>query len=258
MIPDDKLLQPERLDRIKSAIEAKKTVKVSELSQACMVSENTIRRDLIELEEMGYCLRTKGGATLLEQIHDQSPFSNRLAIQKKGKHNIAIKASTLVGSGSTIILDSGTTALELAEELSKKDHITIITPSLAAAEILSGINGITLILPGGIVNQFSRSLTGQPAEQFFAGIHVDILFLAVKAVSLKTGLSDHTLIESAVKQQMIKAADRVIVLADHSKLGKNALSRICSIEEIDTLITDESADPDFIAKLEDAGISVII
>ncbi len=257
MNPQDKLLHPERLDKIKSVLEERKTVKVSELSKACDVSENTIRRDLIDLERMGYCYRIKGGATLLERSNDRTPFSSRLALHRESKSHIAQKAAELVKCGSTIILDSGTTTVELAEELLEKEHITVITPSLAAADILSGNQNITLILPGGIVNPSSRSLTGQPAEQFFSEVHADLLFLAVKAVSPETGLSDHTIIESSVKKQMLKAADKIIVLADYSKLGKTALSRICSIEDVDILITDSIADPEIIARFEASGIEIV-
>lgn len=257
MKSDDKLLQPARLEKIKVLLEEKKTLKVSALSQICEVSENTIRRDLIDLEQMGYCYRTKGGATLLEHPYDKTPFASRLAFHKENKQGIAKKAAELITGGSTIILDSGTTAVELAEELTTKEHITVITPSLAAADILAGIPGISLILPGGIVNPLSRSLTGQPAEHFFSTIHADMLFLAVKAISLEAGLGDHTMTETAVKQQMIKVADKVIVLADHSKLGKTALSKICSLDEVDMLITDDSANREFTSRLEAIGITVI-
>ena len=257
MNPQERLLQPERLEKIKSILVEKKTAKVSELSSICDVSENTIRRDLIDLEEIGYCCRTKGGATLLERSNDRTPFTNRLAVHRGSKSNIAKKAAGLVSSGSTVILDSGTTALELAEELTGKEHITVITPSLAAANILSGFPGITLILPGGIVNPSSNSLTGQPAEQFFSEIHADLLFLAVKAVSAETGLGDHTITESSLKKQMLKSAEKIVVLADHSKLGKTALSRICSIEEVDILITDDKAAPGILAEMTAAGVEVI-
>ncbi len=162
----------------------------------------------------------------------------------------------MVTSGATIILDSGTTAVELAQEISQMSHITVITPSLEAAQILSGLPNITLILPGGIVNPSSRSLTGQPAEQFFSSINADILFLAVKALSIETGLSDHTIIEASVKQEMIRSAERVVVLADSSKLDKKALSRIAPITVVDTLITDELSDSDFLHKLRAQGITV--
>ncbi len=258
MNSSDKLLQPERLEKIKSLIHTQKSVKVSSLSTQFGVSENTIRRDLVELEEIGCCCRTKGGATLIQQGSDRMLFNRRLAHHRGNKRDIAKKAANLITSGSTIFLDSGTTAVEVAEELVTKQHITVITPSLAAANILADIPEITLILPGGIVNHASRSLTGKPAEEFFSDIHADILFLAVKAISIKDGLSDHTLAESAVKQKMISAAHSVVVLADHSKLDKVALSRICSIDAVDTLITDEQADPVFIAQLERIGIRIII
>ncbi|MCF7933772.1 MAG: DeoR/GlpR family DNA-binding transcription regulator [Spirochaetia bacterium] len=252
------MLQPERLEKVRSLIEQHKSIKVSELSTACGVSENTIRRDLIELEEIGYCCRTKGGATLIQRGSDMKLFTHRLERHRECKRMIAREAAHLVTSGTTVILDSGTTAVEVAEELQGAQHVTIITPSLAASYLLAEIPEITLILPGGIVNHSSRSLTGRPAEQFFRDIHADILFLAVKAVSIENGLSDHTIAESSVKQQMIRAAERIYVLADHSKLDRSALSTICPIESIDALITDDQADPQFVTALRALGIEVII
>ncbi len=256
MEQSDKLLQPERLGRILSILEERGTVKVSDLSILCKVSENTIRRDLIELEELGNCSRSKGVATFRQKSQEVTPFSQRLSSHHRSKRAIAKKAAMMVSSGSTVILDSGTTAVELAEELSHKSHITVITPSLEAAVILSGIPEITLILPGGIVNPSSRSLIGQPAEQFFRNIHADILFLAVKAISFDTGLSDHTIIEASVKKEMIKAAEKIVVLADSSKLGKKALSRIAPISIVDTLITDDLSDSEFLNTLRSEGIEI--
>lgn len=253
----DKLLQPERLERIRKIIEDESTVKVSELSILCNVSENTIRRDLIELEETGFCYRTKGAATFIPQKQTITPFSRRLRNHHESKRIIAEKATTLIHSGNTIIIDSGTTAAELAEQLVAKRHITVITPSLAVAQILAGIPEITLILPGGIVDPSSRSLTGQPAENFFMNIHADILFLAVKAISIDTGLSDHTIIEASVKQQMIRAANRIVVLADSSKLDKKALSRIAPISAVDILITNDTAGSPFLMTLQEMGITIL-
>lgn len=256
----DKLLQPERFERIRNILADKKTAKVSELSRICEVSENTIRRDLLELEEAGFCIRTKGGATQAVQTGSrlESPFLRRMENHKRSKHEIAVKAAELIRSGDTIILDSGTSPAELAYELLEKKHITVITTSLAAAGILSDAPDITLILPGGIVHRTSQSLTGQPAEDFFQSIHADILFLAVKAVHLESGLSDHTITESSVKCRMIDCAETIVVLADHSKLNKTALSRTCDIDCVDIIITDSQADKDYTAALRERGIEVHI
>lgn len=257
MKDDERLLQPERLERIRELLEQKNTVKVSQLSRICDVSENTIRRDLIELEQEGFCQRTKGGATK-RTISEHTSFEKRHRILSECKHAIANRAAGLVTSGLTVIIDSGTTAACLAEKLSGFSHITVITTSLAAANILSDKSDITLILPGGILNPLSGSLTGTPAEQFFSSIHADILFLAVKAISVDSGLTDHNIAETSVKQHMIRCSRKVAVLADHSKIGKSALSRIADIDAADVLITDRKTDPRQLEGFRKLGIEVIV
>ncbi|MFP4492038.1 MAG: DeoR/GlpR family DNA-binding transcription regulator [Spirochaetaceae bacterium] len=254
-------LQPERLEKIQELLENRHTVKVNELSEALEVSENTIRRDLVRLEKAGICFRTKGGAGLMQAGTAGAVFSRRLTRNREAKIRMAEAAAQMVHSGDSVILDSGTTAFELALKLREKEHITVITPSLEAAQALSGYPDLTLILSGGIVHATSRSMTGPPAETFFETVHADTLFLTVKAISLQDGLTDHTMAEASVKRKMIRCSGKIVVLADHSKIGKTALSRVGGLETIDTLITDGSRDPQVLEVLEDLrtrGIEVII
>jgi DeoR family fructose operon transcriptional repressor len=257
MVEEERLLQPERLERIRELLEQKNTVKVSQLSRLCKVSENTIRRDLVELENQGFCRRSKGGATK-RPVSEHTSFEKRHGILSDCKHTIARKAAGLVTSGHTVIIDSGTTAACLAEQLAGSSHITVITASLAAANILSGKSDITLIMPGGILNPLSGSLTGTPAEQFFSSIHADILFLAVKAISAESGLTDHNIAETSVKQSMIRCSRKVVILADHSKIGRSALSWIADTDAADMLITDSKSDPTQLEEFRKLGIEVII
>ena len=257
MNSQEKPLQLERMEFIKKILSENNSVKVGSLSSLCGVSENTIRRDLIELENEGFCIRSKGGATLAENPTSGIPFSSRTDKNHELKKEIAYKAASLIVPGITIIIDSGTTLLEFAKIVKTKKHLTVITPSLDAAALLADIKGITLIMPGGVLYGPSRSLTGQPAEDFFSSIHADILFLAAKAVNIENGLSDHTIPEASVKRNMIKCADKLCVLADHSKLNRTALSRICPLEDVDYLVTDHEADKDFLEKLKEKKIILI-
>ncbi len=112
-------------------------------------------------------------------------------------------------------------------------------------------------MPGGVVYGSSRSLTGQPAEDFFSSIHADILFLAVKAVSIEEGLSDHTISEASVKRRMINSADKICILADNSKLDKTSLCKICPIDRVDYFITDHNADKTFLEKIREKNIIIL-
>lgn len=252
-----KLLQPERLAEIRKLLDEYTTVKVAEVSTRLRVSENTVRRDFIALERQGLCRRTKGGATRSLDYQHASPFTRRHNQYHSDKRSIALRAAELVHSGSTIIIDSGTTAAELALQIAAKRHITVITPSLAVANVLADMPEITLLLPGGMMNTSSRSLTGSPAEDFFSSIHADILFLAVKAVSAKGGLADHNIAETAVKRSMIACSDRVVVLADHSKIGRSALSNIAEIRQADTIVTDARADQKELEAITRLGLTVL-
>ena len=256
MSEESKLLQPERFLKIQELLTNRHTVKVAELSAELNVSENTIRRDLVALEEAGICFRTKGGAGLLQSSVSGASFSRRLSRNRGVKSALARAAADLVKSGDTVILGSGTTAYELALKLCEMEHITVITPSLEAAQVLTGLPELTLILPGGIVHGPSRSMVGPPAEGFFETVNADILFLSVKGVSLEKGLTDHTMVEASVKRRMIDCAKRIILIADHAKLGQTALSSICGLSRVDTLITDDTADSRFVADLEKMGITV--
>ena len=255
MNDDSRLLQPDRFLKIQELLATRHTVKVSELSLELNVSENTIRRDLVSLEEAGICFRTKGGAGLLQSSVSGATFSRRLSRNRGVKSLLARAAVKLVKSGDTVIIGSGTTAYELALKLSELEHITVITPSLEAAQVLIGLPELTLILPGGIVHGPSRSMIGSPAESFFDSVNADILFLSVKGVSVEKGLTDHTMVEASVKQRMIGCAEKVVLIAESSKLGQAALGYVCPLSEVDTLITDGNADPEFIRAVERLGIT---
>lgn len=256
MKESDRLLQPERLRKIQKLLEEQQTVKVTDLSLVFGVSENTIRRDLMELEEAGICFRTKGGAGLLQSLVSGAVFSRRLEDHRDEKKSIAHAAVGMVHSGSTLFLDSGTTAYELALELREKEHLTVITPSLEAANVLTGIPTITLIVSGGIVQDSSRSMTGPPAEAFFETVHADILFLVVKGLSIEGGLTDHTMPEASVKRKMIAGAEKIVVMADHTKLGRTALSKVADLDVMDVLITSVDLNKEIFSKLEELGVEV--
>jgi len=253
-VDEHKPLQPERHKRIRSILIQRGAVRVSEFSRLLDISENTIRRDLIRLEEQGFCLRTKGGAVLKEETAQSSGPVSEITSEHL---SMAAAAASRVQSGETIILDSGVVSIPMAQELTKKSHITVITSSLKVAGILKGRPSITVILSGGIVHGPGDSCTGPPAEDFFSGIHADRLFLSVEGVSAESGLSDRSMEESAVKQKMISSADQVLVLADHTKLGRTALRKLASLEEVDFIITGKAANPETIRAFSDAGVAVI-
>jgi DeoR/GlpR family transcriptional regulator of sugar metabolism len=254
-------LQVERQLIIQNLIREHQTVKVDELAEKLNVSPNTIRRDLTMLEKQGVLRRTQGGAVLGEISPSYPPrqsFDLRSGKCLSEKERIGGCAATLVRPGSTIILDAGTTTQQLANNLRNLERVTVATNSLEAAYSLTSHPNITVILSGGILLGSSRSLIGLPAENFFSQIHADQLFLATCGVSLEKGLTNGNMYETPVKQKMIAVAREIILLADHEKFGKVALSPFAPLSCVHKIITDETAPEDLIAQIESQGIEVII
>ncbi len=254
-------LQVERQLLIQSLIKEHQTVKVDELAEKLNVSPNTIRRDLTMLEKQGVLKRTQGGAVLGE-ISPSSPL--RQSFDLRSGKNIAEKerigkcAAKLIQPGSTIILDAGTTTQQLVNHITTIERLTVATNSLEIAYSLIPSQNLTVILSGGILMGNSRSLIGLPAEQFFSRIHADQLFVATCGVSLEKGLSNGNMHETPIKQKMIEVAKEVILLADHEKFGKVALSPFASLDCVHKIITGEKAPAEMTAQLEHQGIEVII
>lgn len=252
-------LQIERQLLIQALIKEYQTVKVEELARRLDVSHNTIRRDLSALEKQGVLKRTQGGAIVQDlQPATRQSFALRSRTNVLEKEIIGKCAARLVKSGSTIILDAGTTTQQLADNLRHLENLTIATNSLEIAYSLMTNQNITVILSGGIVIGASRSLTGLPAENFFTQIHADQIFLATCGISLERGLSNRNMHEIPVKQKMIEVAREVILLADHDKFDKVALSSFAPLSCVHKIVTDEKAPKDMVAQLENLGIQVII
>lgn len=257
MNPVDSALQAtERLQKTRELLLEKGSLFVKDLSELLSVSENTIRRDLSILEDEGICIRTKGGASLIKTTGLLSPFALRSVLNSTSKKEIAREACRLIHNGMTILLDSGTTSIALAEQLLHHSHISVLSNSLAVANILCRNSEITLVLAGGLLHPPSLSLTGKPAEDFFSSYHADIYFLSPKAVSLEHGISEHTIQEASVKKAMLEAADQVVVLADATKLEQRALCPLCTLDTVDMLISDTTADEQVLTRFINSGILV--
>ncbi len=253
-------LQIERQLFIQERIQQAHTVKVEELALELDVSANTIRRDLTVLEQQGILKRTQGGAVFItdSQTTGRQSFDVRSIKHLAEKTVIGQYAAGLIKPGSTIILDAGTTTQQVAEHLNGIENIVVTTNSIEVGYTLMSCPNITVILSGGILLSSSRSLTGLPAETFFSHIHADQLFLATCGVSLEKGLTNRNMHEISVKQKMIEVAKEVILLADHEKFGKVALSPFAPLRCLHKIITDEHTPQDVIHSLEARGIEVLV
>ena len=218
--------------------------KVQKLSKLFNVSEVTIRQDLELLENMGFVLREHGGARLM----DVGSFATTGTLinenkMKDEKKDLVLKALSLIQEGDSIILDSGSTTTELAKLMTGFKELNVITNALNIALILGGNPGINLIVSGGEFKAPTLSLTGDMAAASFKGIHVDKCFLATAGISPDMQLTYPSLSDLVVKSAMIRAASKVYLLADSSKIGVSSFASLGRISLIDTLITDSKITP---------------
>jgi DeoR/GlpR family transcriptional regulator of sugar metabolism len=250
-------LQVERHKDIINLLRVQNVVKIEDLVRTLGVSENTVRRDLGALEQEGLLRRTQGGALLPAGTPYFTPFTERQQRNTTEKRLIAHEAARLISPGSTIILDAGTTTIELAHAVKGIPELTVVTTSIEVANCLLNAPQVSVLLSGGILFPISRSLVGLPAEQFFDGINADLLFLSVRGISFEKGFTNQNIQETAVKQRMIKAAREVVVLADSSKFNKVTLSAVCGLDDVDVIITDRGAPTALVEQLRERGIKII-
>lgn len=232
--------------------------KVVHLSKLFKVTEVTIRQDLEKLEKEGLIFREHGGAYLKDLEVNLQSFAPLNSDNMDKKMAIGKMAASLVESGDTIILDSGSTTSEIAKNLNGKKGITVITNALNIALLLGADSGIEVIVTGGEFKPPTLSLTGQKAADFFENIHVDKLFLATAGISLRSGLTYPGISDIAVKKAMIDAADITYLVADSTKMGKNALASLGALSLIDFIITDEAIDAKHLQLFKENEVEVML
>jgi DeoR family fructose operon transcriptional repressor len=252
------LFGEERKLKVLEYVQQHARASVPELSQLFDVSESTIRRDLKELEDLHLLQRTHGGAVSLQGVNFEPSFLEKEDKFRAEKEAVARKAKELIEEGDTILLDSGTTIYHLVKQLKSFTKLTVVTNSLIYADELQGVSGIEVIILGGSLRSETLSLVGPITEQSLRMIRVDKAFIATNGLDIKEGLTTPNLIEAATKRAMIDSAKQVILLTDHSKVGKVAFAKVADLDRVDKCIVDSGIHVSVIGKLEETGVDVII
>lgn len=233
-------------------------VLVSEVSAALGVSPMTVRRDFQVLAKEGLVKRVHGGAIPVASRSYEPPFAARAQLNLGAKRAIGEAAVALISEGETLVLDVGTTALEVAEALRGRRNLVVLTASLRVLDLLTEEEGIRLMSTGGAVRRGERSLVGELAEQSFAELRFDTFIMGVGGLDLAQGVTEFNPDDARVKKCALKCARRCVVVADHTKLGKVAFSRIGALDDVDVLVTDQDADPEILDGLRSADVEVVI
>ncbi|MEX0680203.1 MAG: DeoR/GlpR family DNA-binding transcription regulator [Balneolales bacterium] len=248
----------QRRNRTLKLLQEKGLVSVSELGKELEVTEVTIRKDLEYLEDHNLLIRTHGGAMHNGYlVYDQS-------IEEKGrkyaeeKRAIGRAAAKLVANGDTILMDAGTTVMQVARGLRGKHNLTVLTTAINVALELIKHPDVEVLMIGGTVRLISAAVVGPNAEQMVREHSCRKLFLAVNGFDLDHGITTTNTLEAQLKRVMIDSAQETIVVTDSSKFSQRGLSRICKVEDVDIVITDKNISDNFKKQLEDRGIRVII
>lgn len=214
------------------------------LSNQFEISTATVRRDLDELAAAGLLRRTHGGAIGINQVALDTSHEARAVSYLTEKKAIAKIAAGMINDGDTVLLDAGTTSLEVAKQLSSKQKLTLITNGLDIIDGLTRNDFQNLYTIGGEYTPTNRSSRGPLAEQFIRQFTVDKLILNVSSIELDRGvLCTSSPANASIQHSMIKISRRIIVVADHSKFTKSSLSVIAKIEDVSVIITDRMASP---------------
>ncbi len=248
----------QRHKTILNELENKGFVRVQDLSELLGVSEVTIRKDLKELERRKLLYRNHGSASQLSSLAHDRHIDEKKKVQVEEKLRIAEAANLLLEKDDEIIIASGTTLLCFAEKITLTDPLTVITASVKVSFSLCYKPNIEIIQLGGSVRKSSASVIGPYAESFLSNLTCSKLFIGVDGIDLDFGLTTSNISEAHLNHYMIKAAQKVIVLADSSKFGKRGFGKICDINQIHQIITDKNAPPNAVEKMIEKGIDVIL
>lgn len=251
------MLVAERHEKIVRLVNDRGSIRVSELSDICQVTEETIRRDLDRLEEAGRLLRSHGGAVSITEHQPEIPYIEREITQMEEKKRIARKAVSYIEPNDRIILDASTTAWYMASIIPDVP-LTVLTNSIKVAMELSSKEKVEVISTGGKLAPRSLSFLGPSAERSLDQYHVDKVFLSCKGIHLERGISESNEMQALVKKKMIGISDKVYLLADTSKFGVQAFTYFAELKQIDEIITDNEIDALSVRQLEEKSVTVSV
>ena len=233
-------------------------LKVADLSSQLNVSEVTIRKDLKELEGKKLLFRNHGSVSLFSSLTGDRHIDEKEKVQVEEKLRIADAAKTLLKPNDRIIIASGTTVLAFANRITTTEPLTVITPSVKISLSLCYRQNIEVIQLGGSMRRSSASVIGPDAETFLFDLACNKLFLGIDGLDLDFGLTTSNIGEAHLNRVMMKAAQKVIVLADSSKFGKRGFGKICDLENVHRIITDNNAPVSYVQALREKGIEVTL
>ncbi len=249
-------MQPEeRQRRIEEYLQKVEFASLDELSERVDASTSTVRRDLQVLEVKGAVKRTHGGARLVNPRSDEFTFSTRDTHQISEKEAIGRACAELIPPNQSVILDAGSTVYHVARQLEAKAP-QIITNSLPVANFFASNNKVEVVVSGGVIYPRLGVLVGPLAVEAFSRIHADVAIMSSGGITSDGITNSHGLLIE-IQRAMIQAAQKVIFCLDHTKLGRQSLSKLCGLDLVDVVVTDSEADPAALDMLRQHNVEVV-
>lgn len=251
-----RVIDHDRDERVIGFVRASGTATVEALSREIGIGPSTIRRDLRRLAGAGRLVRTYGGATLADRpVSGTTPEPTRAGDQKR---RVAAAAAGLVRDGQTIVVTSGSTAVEFARHLVDRRDLTVITNSLDVVLVLLDCAGIQLVVLGGVVRPRMHSLLGHLTEHSCRELRADTLFMGIGAINLQLGLMNDYMPEILTDRAIRSIATSVVVMADSAKFDLVAPAFVFGLDEVDVIVTDTGVRPEVVETLTAHDIRVIV
>jgi DeoR/GlpR family transcriptional regulator of sugar metabolism len=247
----------ERQNKILLWINQHYRITIGEVCEYYSISEATARRDLESLAATGKVQRVHGGAIAIDKAPPEMPLLQRQVDQISEKQRIGKTAASLVKDGETVFLGSGTTVLEVARNLKEHQNLTVITNSLPVVILLSDYPDITIVCVGGLLRPSESSFIGHITEQVLAGVRADKVFIGVRAINIKEGLTNDYLPETLTDRAILNIGQKNIVVADHTKFGRTSTVMLVPINQIHTLVTGVETPVELLKEITKNNIHVL-
>ncbi|TDN45403.1 DeoR family transcriptional regulator [Curtobacterium flaccumfaciens] len=256
----------QRLNALLELVSERGNVSIAEIGEMLGISPATARRDLATLAEQRLVTRTHGGAAALGAGYEL-PLQYKIARQAEAKTAIARAAARLVHPGDTVGLNGGTTTTEVARELGKSERftradgeygVTIVTNALNIGYELSVRSNVKIVVTGGVARRQSYELVGPLVRDTLDEFALDVVVLGVDGLSGQYGATTVHEGEAEVSRHFASVGRRVIVVADSTKIERATFARICPLDRIDALVTDQPVPPAFSAELASAGVQLVV
>ena len=251
------MLPQERYRKLMEYLQENGIIKMDTLMDMFDISIETARRDLNHLEKEGLIKKIYGGATIVEKVTREPANAERLASNINEKEAIGRKCAEFIEDGDSIMLEVGTTVLQIAKAVKEKKNLTVITNSLPVVQELIDTD-FQLYIIGGRIRHDEGAISGAVSMFEMSSFHINKAFIGAGGITLKNGISDFDIEESLVRRKIIEQSGEVFLAADSSKFGRDVLARIAPLDSVDLIITDDKIKPSLLSEFEEAGMNVVL